>query len=470
VTSLEARLDRLEERLAERDAQIVALKARVAELEAELGRSSSNSGKPPSSDSPAQRGSRPERPKTGKKPGGQPGHSGNQRAVLPQAKVTKNRDVFPKACEKCHANLGRVPVGDPRRHQVIDIPKIIPSVEQWSMHAVRCKDPNCRHVTRAQLPLGVQRSMFGPDLMALMVLLVGAYRMSRRNVQEFLHDVLDIDISLGAISKNEDRVTTALKPAHHEAAKAVRDAGAKNLDATSWRNKGEQRTIWVFACTLATVFFVACDASRATLGKLVGKAKGVLMSDRGGQFDLWVIHMRQLCWAHLLRKFVEYAESRNTEARKIGETLLLYSRAVLSTWHEVRDGTMSLSRFQKEVVPRADQILCGLLERGAALDCPKVAGSCAHILAHRQALFTFAFHADVQPTNNHAEQQVRAFVLWRKTSLGSQSLRGDRFAERIMTVVETCRKQGRHTLSFLREIITADLRGEPTPKLIPATP
>jgi transposase len=71
------------------------------------------------------------------------------------------------------------------------------------------------------------------------------------------------------------------------------------------------------------------------------------------------------------------------------------------------------------------------------------------MLEHRQALWTFVAHADVEPTNNHAEREIRAFVLWRKRSYGTQSERGNVFAERVMTVAHTARKQNKNVLAFL---------------------
>lgn len=92
------------------------------------------------------------------------------------------------------------------------------------------------------------------------------------------------------------------------------------------------------------------------------------------------------------------------------------------------------------------------------------------MLEHAQAHWTFAFVAGVEPTNNHAERELRRFVLWRKKSYGSQSDRGERFAERAITVVHTLRKQDRHVLSFLRDTIAASLRGRQIPSLMPPTP
>lgn len=74
----------------------------------------------------------------------------------------------------------------------------------------------------------------------------------------------------------------------------------------------------------------------------------------------------------------------------------------------------------------------------------------------------------VEPTNNHAERELRAFVLWRTRSFGTQSDRGERFAERVMTVAHTARKQGKAVLAFITRSIAANLTGEPSPRLIGA--
>lgn len=103
-----------------------------------------------------------------------------------------------------------------------------------------------------------------------------------------------------------------------------------------------------------------------------------------------------------------------------------------------------------------------MLARGVAARIDGLSGSCADILEHKQALWTFVTHDDVEPTNNHAEREIRAFVLWRKRSYGAQSDRGNLFAERVMTVAHTARKQDKNVLAFL----TACCRGHgPRPSL-----
>jgi transposase len=106
-----------------------------------------------------------------------------------------------------------------------------------------------------------------------------------------------------------------------------------------------------------------------------------------------------------------------------------------------------------------------LLQKGVASGLPKLSGTCADILAHKEALWSYLEVAGVEPTNNHAEQQLRGFVLWRKLCFGTQSDRGNRFAERIMTVKETAKKQGLKILDFITASYEAKLDGTTPPSL-----
>ena len=74
----------------------------------------------------------------------------------------------------------------------------------------------------------------------------------------------------------------------------------------------------------------------------------------------------------------------------------------------------------------------------------------------------------MEPTNYGAERALRPAVLWRKGSFGSDSAAGSRFAERLLTVIATCRQQGRRLLDFLVAAGEAALRGSPAPSLLPA--
>lgn len=439
-----------------------ALKNRVADLETKLGQNSTNSSKPPSSDPP---GTRPPstRPSSGKKRGGQPGHEPHTRNLLPPEMVTARTECVPVECKHCGGVHLHV-YADPRKHQVVDVPEPRPEVHEFSLFGAMCED--CGDDTWADLPKGVPGHMFGPRLLALIAFMAGA-KISRRRIQEILREVFGITVSLGALSEAEERASNAIAQPTDEAFAYVRDQVVKHLDATTWRMAGALRTLWTIATKLVTVFAMTADGTTESVQKMMGTLHGFLVTDRGSTFGFWAMQMRQVCWAHLIRKFVSYTE-RKDEGAEIGEHLLLFTQYMLAEWHRVRDGTLSRKRYQTQMAPVRVAIE-NLLERGAALGLRGLSGSCRDILAHRAALFTFIDVPGVDPTNNAAERALRDFVLWRKVSQGSQSERGCLFAQRVMTVFQTLRQQRRSVFEFLVQACHAAQHRRSPPSLLPAT-
>jgi transposase len=273
-------------------------------------------------------------------------------------------------------------------------------------------------------------------------------------------------IALGTLSESEERVSDALAVPVEEALEHACKAPVKHVDATGWRQAGQARSLWTIATTLVTVFAITLDGTRDHLRELLTIIRGILVSDRAPQFAFWAMHLRQICWAHLLRKFVAFSEDERPEVAKLGEHLLLFGHVLLHQWHRVRDGTISRAAFRRETMALRTCVE-NLLQRGVDLRLRGVSGSCADILAHRQALWAFIDKTGIEPTNNHAERELRAFVLWRKKSFGSQSDRGSRFAERVMTAVHTLRKQQRNVLAFLTDAVDAASRHQASPSLLP---
>ena len=89
------------------------------------------------------------------------------------------------------------------------------------------------------------------------------------------------------------------------------------------------------------------------------------------------------------------------------------------------------------------------------------------MLEGEQHLWTFLRVRGIEPTNNVAERALRHAVLWRKSSGGTASEWGSRFVERVLSVVATCRQQGRNALEFLTDCFRAELSGDPAPSLLP---
>ena len=224
-------------------AENAVLRARVRELEVQLGQNSSNSSRPPSTDPPQTR-PRPKAPPTGRKRGGQPGHRGAYRALLPAGQVDEIVTVVPEHCRHCQQPFPE-PAGRRRgrvwRHQVVELLPLAVRVTEYQMAVRRCRE--CGKRSRADLPPGVPRRPFGARLTAVIALLSGRYRLSRREVRQLLQDLWAVRVSLGAVVRQEQAQSAALAPLVDEALAGVPQAPVVNRDETGWRQA--KRRAWL---------------------------------------------------------------------------------------------------------------------------------------------------------------------------------------------------------------------------------
>ena len=474
LDELRAALAALDSVLAAKDARIAELEeklARVAELEAELGklrellgRNSSNSNKPPSSDGPGL-GPRKPKKKGKRRRGAQKGHRGSHRALVAPEQVDQVVDVYPPECTSCWERLPAIPDAFAKRYQLTELKPLAVHVTEYRRHAVVC--PCCGHKTRAAYdPEVIPRLSFGPRLMAVVAMLTGVYHLSRRQTVRLLRELVGVRLSLGSVSSIEARMSEMLEPVADEALEYARGGAIKHADGTSWVRAGATLSLWVLATAAVTVFKVLNNGRAETLrNDLFGRVRGILVSDRATALKFWAMRRRQVCWAHLTRKFVSFSE-RDGPAGTIGKELLEYTSLLFEYWSSFRQKRMSRATLIAFMAPVRREIE-RLLAAAVAAKRPGLSGSCEDILAHREALWTFVEHTGVEPTNNHAERELRGFVLWRRRSFGSQSERGDRFAERVMTVVHTARKQGLDVLALL-EACCARREDAPVPSLLAA--
>ncbi|MGO9832600.1 MAG: IS66 family transposase [Polyangiaceae bacterium] len=466
IAELQAENAAKDARIATLEQQVAMLLKRVAELEEKLRQNSRNSHLPPSSDSPGERKQRSDaKSPSGRKRGGQPGHGGARRELLPEQEVDEVVDLYPPECQSCWAALPKVPDRDASRYQQTEMPPVKPHTTEWRRHQVTC--PHCGYKTRAAHDDKViPQSPFGPRLMATMAMVTGIYHVSRRSAVGLLSDLLGVRVSLGALSAVEARVGEAVQPAVDEAWEQVRGAGVKHTDGTSWYQAGLSMALWTVATTAATVFKIVADSSKATLRPLYGALTGILVSDRAASLTFWAMDRRQVCWAHLIRKFVSFSE-RDGPGGAFGRQLLDYAGIVFDYWHDYKAGKLDRATLVAWTAPVRQQVH-ELLHKAIVAGIAQVSGACADIVEHEPALWTFVDTAGVEPTNNHAEREIRAFVLWRKRSFGTQSARGNVFAANLMTVAHTARKQKRNVLALLVECCKAQRDGTPAPSIFAA--
>jgi transposase len=443
--------------------RIALLESRLNDLENRLKLNSTNSSKPPSSD-PIGMKRKPPAPRSGKKRGGQHGHRKALRPLVPPDKVRETFDRRPTDCRRCGEELtGDDP--EPLIHQVAELPKIEPIVDEYRLHRLTC--PACRATTCGTLPPGVPTGCFGPYLQAVLAMFAGAYRLSKRQIRQVALDLFAITISTGMISKLERQSAAVLEAGYNELAIAVHQAEVANIDETSWRVNRLKAWLWATVTPLFTVFTIAKNRSGEIAKALLGSEDGqVVGSDRFGAYEWIVARWRQICWAHLRRDFQAMID-RGGDGEKVGKRLLSLSNRLFRNWHKMRDGTLQWGSFQRRMSHLRREVK-GALSEGARSPCAKTAATCYEILKVEEGLWAFARVRGVEPTNNAVERALRHAVIWRRISGGTDSADGSRFVERMLTVVATCRQQGRNVLDYLSTCFEADRRGQALPSLLPA--
>lgn len=438
------------------------LQAEVTRLREQLGRNSRNSSKPPSSDGP-NTPARPKRATTGRKPGGQKGHKGHGRKLVPVEQVDHVVDCKPTACAHCGALL----LGEDTeavRHQVAELPRIEPQITEYRQHTLTCLA--CGESTQGEWPADMPPGSFAPRAQATVGYLTGRIGMSQRDVEEAMQTIFHLDISLGSIPAQEARVSAALAEPVQEVETYVQQQPVQNVDETSWKENNQRTWLWISTTPLVTLFLILSTRGGEGAKRILGAAvESIVGSDRWSGYNWLDPKQRQLCWAHLRRDFQALVD-RGGESERIGRALLEQVKTMFDLWHRARDGTLSRKDFQIAMQPIEARV-GDLLREGAALTCDKTRRTCENILKLEVALWTFVRVEGVEPTNNSAERGLRRAVMWRRRSFGTQSADGSRFVERVLTAVTTLRQQQRDVLDYLTEACAATIRGDKPPSLLP---
>jgi transposase len=452
-------------RILQLETHIEKLEARIGELEARLNNNSSNSSAPPSSDKPWDKQKKPPFPnkKSGKKRGGQPGHPGHHRPLLPSDQVDATVDYSATQCVKCGEVLcGDDEIGEVERYQTSEVPPVKTVVTEHRACDRRCK---CGTINTGRLPNSVRESAFGPRAQALVGTLAGRYQMPRSATRECLDQIFGLQMSDGTIQRIVEDVGDALEAPYNDALEVVRAAPVRHFDETPWYIKNKYAQLWVGTCKTATVFMISKSRASEVLIAWFGAEHlkaGYSVTDRYAGYNPAIPNdLRGICHSHLRRDFKNLEKKRGFIGI-IGGALRVEHEAFFSVRHRLEVGEIDCVAFDEQAASIQNN-MHDLLQRGTNGG----SGKCANMLTYWEPMWKFLSVPEMEPTNNAAERALRPAVIHRKRSLGTHSPAGSRFIERILTVVETGKKHGRNIFEFLVDTVRASIAGDQTPKLIP---
>jgi transposase len=309
--------------------------------------------------------------------------------------------------------------------------------------------------------------LVGPKLTTLIAYLKGVCHASFSTIRKFIRDVVHVTISRGQLSAIIGKVTRALEQPYGELLDRLPDEAHLNVDETGHKQNRLRMWTWCFRAELYTLFKIDPTRKTDVLIKVLGtEFDGVLGCDYFSSYRSYMDRFDvtiQFCLAHLIRDVKFLTTLPDARDRAYGERLREALRELFQVIH-CRE-RFSAKQFQNQLeLARIKVLSC------AQTDVPPTRRSrnmAARFAKHGASYFQFITTPGVEPTNNLAEQAIRFVVIDRLITQGTRSERGNRWCERIWTVIATCTQQGRSVFEYLEAAVGARFADTDPPMLLP---
>ncbi len=446
---------------------------RIEALELQLAKAqkdSSNSSKSPSSDIVKPPKKKTDRRKKAKR-GGQKGHPRKLREPLPPERVDQQITY-----EIRDSDVRRFGLTASEEFQTVQHIELLDMPIHVTEYRLREYLDSAGNVFYADVPDFGNGPIFGPRMLSMIGWLKSRAHCSYTTIEAWMEDVLQVSVSRGYLAKLCTGVISAsLADAHEELKAAIPRQSQLGSDETSIKNNGKKHWIWCITAATFSLFHIAATRSREVLEELIGdEFKGHLNFDyfSANCSFAWNFDIKaQYCWAHLIRDIRFLLKHPNKKTNAWADDLLDRSRRMFSAWH--RRDEMTEAGFHQSMLTHRDRFLEIVRKPPDSKEASNLAARFAVVdvtdgsrYDMSQDYFRFMFASNVEPTNNHSEQQIRHCVIDRRITQGTRSDTGERYHERMWSAIATCGKQNRSFFKYLHASITARLAAQPAPSLL----
>jgi transposase len=426
-------------------ARVAALEAENAELKRRLGMNSTNSSKPPSSDSPfAKPAPKSLRRKSGRKPGGQPGHPGATLALVEDPDERRRHEPGP--CTVCGASLTDAPEVGMERRQVFDLPPIMVRVTEHQLISRRC---GCGSTTRAVAPEGVSGPVsYGPRITAIVLYLYVGQFLSKKRTAQALAELLGTPVSDGAVAAMTRRAADGLEEFCAQVGDRIAAAEVAGFDETGLRVAGALH--WVHCARTDKYTLITCHRGRGQDGidnaGVLTRFHGVAVHDAWAPYDTYSDAEHQLCCAHALRELAGVSDAAPEDAdwcwaTQAGDALVAMQRLATEA---ITAGAEALDAdaLTEQVRLYRSAVQIGINQTVArSSETMRKHHALARRLRDRQADYLrFTTDRRIPPDNNGSERDIRMIKLRQKVSGCLRTLAGARQFCAIRSYLSTAAK------------------------------
>ncbi len=454
----------------------IKLNSRILELEQEIGKlkasrdlDSKTSSKPPSADILKKSAKKPESsdgesqaPK--RKPGGQPGHPGKTRKGF--GRVHRWEILRPECCCCCGTGFfkDKIKIETQQVAQLVERPI---EIVEYQRHTCVCE--HCGNVQASDWsPALVPGQDIGVRLQAFVGWINNYGHLSYEKQQELLWELGQIEIGVGTLVTTNERIDAAVNKSV-SSLKNWRQQTQPNIhcDETPWVVKGVKEWLWIFAQTNFALFHAADTRARAELETILGlNESGVLSSDDYSVYNGYDVKAQQKCLAHLRRHFKKLIQLPGLNNQKIGEKFVKLIDEAFKNYSLFQQN-QNISEFFAWAWEFKLKVKSSL-DKWMALAGGEASQLLRSLRNKTDQWWYFLDYPEVPPDNNLAERTLRLSVTKRKVSGGSRSMERFKHTANLLTVVQTCRRQGRSVIDFFEQAIKAMVNPDlQEPSLIP---
>ena len=440
--------------IAELQEWVAALEAENAELKRRLGMDSTNSSKPPSSDSPFTKPAPTSlRRKSGRKPGGQPGHPGSTLALVDNPNERKRHEPGP--CAGCGASLAGAPEVGLERRQVFDLPPITVRVTEHQLISRRC---TCGTTTGGTAPAGVTGPVqYGPRITAIILYLYAGQFLSKKRTAAALAELFGTPVSEGTVAAMTRRAADGLEEFCVQVGDRIAAAEVAGFDETGLRVAGSLH--WVHCARTDKYTLITCHPKRGTEGiddaGVLGRFRGVAVHDAWAPYDTYLDAEHQLCCAHALRELQGVTDAAPEDAAwcwaaQAADALVAMQRLVAGAINAGADA-VEADALTEQIGLFRSAVQIGINQTAARTsETMKKHNALARRLRDRQDDYLrFTRDWRIPPDNNGSERDIRMIKLRQMVSGCLRTLTGARQFCAIRSYLSTAAKHGRHLFDTL---------------------
>jgi transposase len=421
----------------------------IEKLKSYLEKDSKTSSKPPSSDLLTKSEKSKEEVEKARRPGGQKGHEGKTRKGF--GRIDRIESLKLEKCQICGGIHWEKNSLWEQRYVVAQLVERPIEIVEYKQECGYCKD--CGSKVLAVLPKEMIAGQdLGVGLQAMLGWMSHYGHLSYRKQQEWLKEIGGIEVGVGTLQATTARLVKAVEPSINELKEWVKKQPQVHADETPWAVNGVKEWLWNISGKNFCLFHGGDTRSRKELEYLLGKSfQGVLISDDFSVYNGYRASAQQKCLAHLLRHFKQVEKLKMPKQVELAQVFLtLLTEAFMNHRNYRQTGDRNLyDRWVIDFKARVNQALD--IWRPQAGYAAGLLLSSLREKSHQW--WYFLDHPEVAPDNNLAERSLRLGVTKRKVSGGSRSMTGFAHTACLLTVIQSCRAQGRSVLEFLRQAL-----------------